>query len=118
MKKILAILALLLIFSTGTNASESFGQNTAQATQNIITQMRDAINKDVQNTIDNTVNVGVNSLKLASYKAELAQKKNELKQIEASNDNFLTKSYQKIKIKQEIRDLEHKIAELEKQLHF
>lgn len=118
MKKILSIIAIFFVISTGVNASETFGQNTAQATQSIITQMRDAINKDIQNSVDSAVNAGVNGLKLASYKAELAQKKNELKLLEASNDNFISKSYQKFKLKQEIKDLEKKIAELEKQFHF
>ena len=118
MKKILTIFAILFVASAGAYSAETFGQNTAQATQNIFNQMHDAILKDVQNTVDNTVNIGVNGLKLASYKAELAQKKQELKQVEASNDNFLSKSCKKIKLNQEIRDLEHKIADLEKQMHF
>ena len=80
MKKIFTVLAILFVFSLGVNAAETFGQNTAQATQNIFNQMVDAISKDVQNSADSMVNAGVNSLKLASYKAQLAQKKRELRQ--------------------------------------
>ena len=68
MKKVLTILALLFVFSAVVYSAESFGQNTVKTTQSIFTQMGNAIYKDVQNTIDNTVNAGVNSLKLAAYK--------------------------------------------------
>ncbi len=118
MKRILTILALLFVFSTAVYSVESFGQNTVKTTQSIFTQMGNAIYKDVQNTIDNTVNAGVNTLKLASYKAELAQKKNELNQLETSKDNFFLKTYKRIKLKHQIKDLEHKIADLEKQMQF
>ena len=118
MKKILTIFAILFVCSTVVSAEEAFGQNTRQTTQSIINQMRDAISKDVQNTVDNAVNAGVNGIKLVSYKAELVQKKNELKQVEESNDNIFSKSYQKFKLNQEIKDLEKKISALEKQMHY
>lgn len=118
MKKTILILTAMLLMSASSYAAQSGAHQAAETTQSILGQMRDAIVRDVHNSVDQSVNAGVNSLKLASYKAQLAQKKRELARIEASDYNYFLKNYKKFKIRQEIRDLENKIADLERQLHY
>ena len=111
MKKSLLFLFALLIFQTGI----SYG--AASETSNIFTTLKNAIIKDVTDAVTNTVTTAatntLNAVKLKEYKSQLAQKKQELADLEASNKNFIVKFFKRRKINREIRDLEEQIKALE-----
>ena len=111
MKKILLTLfALLLISQCGISCK-------AAETTNIFTSLKNAIIKDVQDTVTSTVNStlttaankALNVVKLNQYKQQLAQKQQELADLEASNKNFIVKFFKRRSINKEIKDLEIKI---------
>lgn len=111
MKKILLIMfAALLVFQGGMSyaAEESTG---------IFSTLKNAIIKDVQETVSSTVTTAANKaidiVKINQYKQQIAQKKQELADLEESNTFFIVKFFKKRKINREIRALENKIKELE-----
>lgn len=111
MKKSLLILFGALLIMQGAMsfaASESTG---------IFQSLKNAIIKDVESAVQSTVTSAatkaMNQVKLAQYKKELEQKKQELADLEASKKNFIVKFFQRRKINREIKDLEEKIKELE-----
>ena len=113
MKKTLLILfGALLIFQGGLSygaAAESTG---------IFSALKNAIIKDVQDTVQTTVtnaaNRALNQVKLSQYRQQLEQKKQELADLEASKTNFIVKFFKRRKLNNEISELEAKIKELEK----
>ena len=111
MKKTLLILfGALLIFQGGLSygATESTG---------IFQTLKNAIIKDVQDTVQATVtnasNKVVNQAKLTQYKQQLEQKKQELADLETSKTNFIVKFFKRRKINKEIKELEEAIKALE-----
>lgn len=111
MKKILLVLfGALLIFqgSMSCSATESTGFFSA---------LKNAIIKDVEDSVTagatTAANRVLNTVKLKQYKQQLAQKKQDLADLEASNTNFFVKFFKKRRLNNEIRDLEAKIKELE-----
>ena len=112
MKKILVVLfGALMIFQSGLTccAAESGG---------FFATLKNAIIKDVQDTVTNTATAAanrvLNTVKLNQYKQELAQKKQDLADLEASKTNFIVKFFKRRKLNNEISELEAKIKELEK----
>ena len=109
-KSLLVIFAALLVFQCANSyaASESTG---------IFQSLKNAIMKDVESAVQSTVTSAatkaMNQVKLAQYKKELEQKKQDLADLEASKKNFLVKFFQRRKLNREISDLEEKIKELE-----
>ena len=113
MKKTLLILfGALLVFQAGISYAD-----TASETTSIFQSLKNAIIKDVQNTVQTTVtnaaNKVLNQAKLAQYKQELEQKKKELAELEASKKNFIVKFFQRRKLKKDIQTLEDAIKALE-----
>ena len=111
MKKTLLILfGALLIFqgSMTCTAAESTGFFSA---------LKNAVIKDVQDTVDSTVttaaNRALNTVRLNQYKQQLAQKKQELKDLEASDINWFSKFFKRRRLNREISELEAKIKALE-----
>ena len=110
-KTLLVLFGALLIFQGGLtcSAAESTGFFAA---------IKNAIIKDVQDTVTSTATTAanrvLNTVKLNQYKQQLAQKKQDLADLEASNTNFFVKFFKRRKLNNEIRDLEEKIKELEK----
>ena len=111
MKKILLTLfAGLLIFQCGLSCS-------AEESTGFFTTLKNVIVRDVQNTVNSTVttaaNKAMNLVKIAEYKQQLEQKKQELADLEASKKNFIAKFFQRRKINREIREIEDAIKSLE-----
>ena len=111
MKKILLTLfAVLLIFQCGLRCS-------AEESTNFFTTLKNVIVRDVQYTVNSTVttaaNRAMNTVKIAQYKQQLEQKKQELADLEASNKNFIVKFFQRRKINREIREIEDQIRSLQ-----
>jgi len=111
MKKTLLILfGALLIFQGSMTCS-------AAESTNIFTTLKNAIIKDVESTVQSTVTSAatkaINQVRLAQYKQQLEQKKQELAELEASKTNFIVKFFKKRKLNREIKDLEEQIKELE-----
>ena len=111
MKKILLTLfAGLLIFQCGLSCS-------AEESTNFFTTLKNVIVRDVQDTVNSTVttaaNKAMNAVKIAQYKQELEQKKQELADLEASKKNFIAKFFQRRKINKEIREIEDVIKSLQ-----
>ena len=110
-KSLLILFGALLIFQGGL----SYGA-TSEGT-GIFTTLKNAIIRDVESTVQSTVTTAatraMNLVKLQQYKQELAQKKQELADLEASKKNFIVKFFQRRRINREINDLEEKIRELE-----
>jgi len=111
-KNLLILFAALLIFQNGLTMAAT------NETTTIFSTLKNAIIKDVQDTVNSTVSTAatkaMNAVKLAQYKSQLAQKQEELKELEASDINFFSKFFKRIKLNREIRNLEYKIQELEK----
>lgn len=112
MKKSLLILFGLFLIMQG---SLSYGATTEST--GFFTALKNAIIKDVESTVQSTVTTAatkaMNQVKIAQYKQQIQQKKQELADLEASKKNFIVKFFQRRKINREIRDLEEKIKELE-----
>ena len=110
-KSLLILFGALLIFQGGL----SYGA-TGEVT-GIFQSLKNAIFKDVENAVQSTVTAAatkaLNQVKLAQYKQQLEQKKQELAELEASKKNFIVKFFQRRKINREIKDLEEKIKALE-----
>ena len=110
-KNLLVLFGLLLIFQGGL----SYGA-TAEST-GIFQTLKNAIMKDVESVVQSTVTSAatkaMDQVKLAQYKKELEQKKQDLADLEASKTNFLVKFFKKRRLNREINDLEEKIKELE-----
>ena len=111
MKKILLTLfAGLLIFQCGLSCR-------AEESTNFFTTLKNVIVRDVQDTVNSTIttaaNKAMNAVKVAQYKQQLEQKKQELADLEASKTNFIVKFFKRRKINKEIRDLEEAIKALE-----
>ena len=111
MKKILLTLfAVLLIFQCGLSCR-------AEESTNFFTTLKNVIIRDVQDTVNSTVttaaNKAMNAVKIAQYKQQLEQKKQELADLEASKKNFIAKFFQRRKINKEIRELEEQIKSLQ-----
>ena len=110
MKKIvLTLFAGLLILQGAMSCS-------AEETTGFFTNLKNAIIKDVQDTVTSTVtsvaNKTLNIVKINEYKQQLEQKKQELADLEASKKNFISKFFQRRKIYKEIRDIEAQIVAL------
>ena len=112
MKKSLLILfgAILIIQGSSiANGAESNG---------IFSTLKNAIIKDVQDTVNSTITTTANSaldkVKLSQYKQELQQKKNELADLEASKTNAFVKFFKKRRLNKDIEELENQIKALEK----
>jgi len=108
MKKILLLLLMSLFIGINTVQAES---SVAQETNNLLNSLKDAIVNDISNTVNSTVN----NAKLTKYKNKLEEKKEELKKLQDSSTFFLIKTFKRIKLNQDISELEVKIAELEAQ---
>lgn len=110
-KSLLILFGALLIFQ----GAMSYAETTETA--GFFQTLKNAIIKDVQNTVQNTVtsaaNKVLNQAKLAQYKQELAQKKQELADLEASKTNFIVKFFKRRKLNKEIQTLEDAIKSLE-----
>ena len=111
MKKILLIMfAVLLVFHGGMSYA-------ADESTSIFSSLKNAIIKDVQQTVNSTVttaaNKAINLVKINQYKQQIAQKEQEIADLEASNTFFIAKFFKKRKLNREIRELENKIKELE-----
>lgn len=111
MKKIvLTLLAGLLIFQCGLSCR-------AEESTNFFTTLKNVIVKDVQDTVNATVttaaNKAMNAVKIAQYKQQLEQKKQELADLEASKKNFISKFFQRRKINKEIKEIEDQIKSLQ-----
>ncbi len=110
-KSLLVLFGALLIFQ----GAMSYAETTE--TVGIFQSLKNAIIKDVQNTVQNTVTTAANKVlnqaKLNQYKQELAQKKQELAELEASKKNFIVKFFQRRKLNKDIQTLEDAIKALE-----
>lgn len=111
MKKILLILVAALLIFHGAMSCEATEYN------NIFSTFKNAIIKDVQDTVSSTVTTAANRaidlVKLNQYKQQLAQKQQELADLEASNINFISKFFRRRTLKNEIKNLEYQIKKLE-----
>ena len=111
MKKILLVLVGALLIFQGAMSCEATEFN------NIFSSFKNAIIKDVQDTVSSTVTTAANRaidlVKLNQYKQQLAQKKQELADLEASNINFISKFFRRRTLKNEIKNLEYQIKKLE-----
>lgn len=111
MKKSLLVLFAAILF-LGNNLAGSAAESTG-----ILSTLKDAIIKDVSNTVQSSVTTAatkaLNAVKLAQYKQQLEQKKQELADLEESNINFFSKFFKRIKLNREINNLEEKIKALE-----
>ena len=110
MKKIvLTLFAGLLILQGAMSCS-------AEETTGFFTTLKNAIVKDVQDTVTSTVtsaaNKTLNLVKINQYKQQLEQKKQELAELEASHKNFISKFFTRRKINKEIREIEAQIVAL------
>ena len=102
MKKILFLLLTMAILSP-------IGYSTESATSTVLNDIKNAVVKD----ISDTVTTNVNNVKLAAYKAQLEQKKKELQELENSSTFFIIKYFKEISLRAKISDLEMKIKEIE-----
>ena len=109
-KSLLVLFGALLIFQGAISYAETESTGIFQSLKNAI--MRD-VESAVQSTVTSAATQAMNQVKLAQYKKELEQKKQELADLEASKKNFIVKFFQRRKLNREIRDLEEKIKELE-----
>ncbi len=101
MKKfLLAALSLLVMAQCGLCAATN-----APATESVL--------KDLKNAIVTDVTTNVNNVKLASYKAQLAQKQQELKEVNESSGFAIIKYFKRERINNKIIELEAKIAQIE-----
>lgn len=107
MKKLFIILFITIIFG-------QFGycSNSPISMHSIARDLKDAVVTDVTNS----VNATVNSVKLAGYQAQLEKKKNELKEVENSSSSVFVKNYKKIRLKQQISELEDNIRRIESEM--
>ena len=89
---------------------------SAEETTGFFTTLKNAIVKDVQDTVTTTVttaaNKTLNIVKINQYKQQLEQKKQELAEMEASHRNFIYKFFQRRRINNEIREIEAQIRAL------
>ena len=89
---------------------------SAEETTGFFTTLKNAIVKDVQDTVTTTVttaaNKTLNIVKINQYKQQLEQKKQELSEMEASHRNFIYKFFQRRRINNEIREIEAQIRAL------
>jgi len=112
MKKSLLILFGALLIFQGAN---SYAQTSE--TVGIFQTLKNAIIKDVESVVQSTVTTAatkaMNQVKLAQYKQQLTQKKQELADLENSNKNFIIKFFQRRKLNRDIRELEDAIKALE-----
>ena len=108
MKKYLLILFTALFIAQGS----VFADTTSEAA-NLLNSLKNAVVQDVKNTVSTTLNKGVNVIKIANYKSQLEQKKQELKELEESNTNFFVKFFKRISINRQINQLEADIKTLE-----
>ena len=104
MKKILLFLFINLIIAQG-----SLCIAETSTSQSIFSNLKDAIVKDVTNS----VTTSVNNVKLANYKTQLEEKKKELEEVENSDSLAIIKYFKKASINQKISDLEAKIEAIE-----
>ena len=110
MKKTLLLLFSALIIATGA----SFAASTTSETAGILNSLKNAVIQDVTNTVTASATSAINQVKLINYKNQLAQKQQELKDLEASNTNAFIKIFKRYSINKKIKELENNIAELEK----
>lgn len=111
MKKILLIMfTALLVFHGGMSYA-------ADNSTGIFSSLKNAIIKDIQDTVSTTVtnaaNKAIDIVKINQYKQQIAQKKQELADLEESNTFCIVKFFKKRKLNREIKSLENKIKELE-----
>jgi len=109
-KTILILFGALLIFQGGLSCSAAESTGILQSLKNAIMQ---DVESAVQSTVTSAATKAMNQVKLAQYKKELEQKKQELADLEASKKNFIVKFFKRRKLNREINDLEEKIKELE-----
>ena len=109
-KSLLVLFAAFLVFQGAISYAET-------ESTNIFTTLKNAIIKDVESVVQSTVTSAAtkaaNAVKVAQYKQQLEQKKQELADLEASKKNFLVKFFQRRKLNREIRNLEEQIKALE-----
>ena len=110
MKKVLLFLFGALIIAQGASYAASGTSETAS----ILNSLKNAVIKDVSDAVTTTATGAINQVKLINCKNQLAQKKQELKDLEASNTNAIIKFFKRYSINKKIRELEAEIAELEK----
>ena len=111
MKKILLIIcASILVFQGGMSYA-------ADEASGIFSSLKNAIIKDIQETVSSTVNNATNKaidiVRINQYKLQIAQKQQELADLEESNTFCIVKFFKKRKLNREINALENKIKELE-----
>ncbi len=104
MKKTFLLITSLLIIVHG-----GLCYATTDSGQSIFSGLKDAIVSDVSSTVTS----GVNSIKLTTYQTQLAQKQQELEELEASSKNVFVKYFKKVSLNRNISELEAKIKELE-----
>ena len=109
-KSLLILFGALLIFQGAMSYAESEASGIFQALKNAIIN---DVESAVQSTVTSAATKAINQVKLAQYKKELEQKKQELADLEASKKNFIVKFFKRRKINREINDLEEKIKALE-----
>ena len=98
MKKFLLLLAIVLIF-------QQYGF-CASATSNILDDLKNAVITDITTT--------VNTVKLETYKAQLAQYQQELKELEEDNSMLgIVKFYKTCNLNRKIADTQAKISAIE-----
>ena len=103
-KSLLVLFSVLLIFQGGM----SYGATSEES--GIFSTLKNAIIKDVESTVQSTVTTAATK---ALNTVKLAQKKQELADLEASNKNFIAKFFERRKINREIRNIEKEIKGLE-----
>ena len=108
MKKALLFLFGTLIIAQGVNYAAT------SETASVFQSFKNAIISDVTNVVQTSATNAVNQVKLINYKNQLAQKQQELKDLEASNTNAFIKIFKRYSINKKIRELEADIAALEK----
>lgn len=106
MKKVLlAIFSIAIIAQSGLCATTTAQPTTAD----ILKDLKNAVISDVTNS----VTTNVNNIKLATYKTQLEQKKQELKEVEKSSSPAIIKYFKRARINSKIAELEANIKLIE-----
>ncbi|MBR1616831.1 hypothetical protein IJ670_01635 [bacterium] len=107
-KTLITLFAGILLFQGGLTFAAT------SETASLFSGLKDAIVKDVQNVVTTNAQNAINAVQLSNYKKQLATKKQELKDLEASNTNAFIKYFKRISLNRKIAELEANIAALEK----